>query len=127
MEVIMDKGYSLSEREFSLFCEVITSFHTIRDMDDMLVAIFQKQPSVIAIRSVSIALHDLANKESYFIRTVQEGKSRCESNDHFLHFPDNIGVAGWVMSNDRATAINDVSRDHRFYDGLNSEEDFTHG
>lgn len=122
--IMMEEGFSLSEKEFSLFCEAIASFHTIRDMDDMLVAIFRKIRYVIAIQGVSIALHDPANKEFYFIRTVEEGKSRSESNDRFLRFPDNLGVAGWVMSNNRATTINDVSRDHRFYDGLNSEEDF---
>jgi len=122
--IMMEEGFSLSEKEFSLFCEAIASFHTIRDMDDMLVAIFRKIGYVIAIQGVSIALHDPANKEFYFIRTVEEGKSRSESRDRFLRFPDNLGVAGWVMSNNRATTVNDVSRDHRFYDGFNSEEDF---
>lgn len=120
----MDQGFSLSEKEFSLFCEVITSFHTIRNMDEMLVAIFQKISSFIDIQGASIALHDPANKEFYFIRTIEKGKSRGESNNHFLRFPDHIGVAGWVMSNKRAAIINDVSEDHRYYDGLDSKEDF---
>ena len=121
----MKEGFSLSEKEFSLFCEVITSFHTIRNMDEMLVSIFRKIGSVIDIQGASIALHDPANKEFYFIRTIEEGKSRGESNKNFLRFPDDIGVAGWVMSNNRAPAIiNDVSQDDRFYDGLDSKEDF---
>jgi len=120
----MQEEFSRSEKEFSLFCEVITSFHTIRNMDDMLVAIFHKISSVIDIQGASIALHDPANKEFYFIRTIEEGKSRGESDNHFLRFPDNIGVAGWVMTNNRAAIINDVSEDHRFYDGLDSKEDF---
>jgi Nif-specific regulatory protein len=120
----MDQGFSLSEKEFSLFCEVITSFHTIRNMDEMLVTIFQKLSSVIDIQGASIALHDPANKEFYFIRTIEKGKSRGESDNRFLRFPDNIGVAGWVMSNNRAAIINDVSEDHRYYDGLDSKEDF---
>ncbi len=120
----MDQGFSLSEKEFSLFCEVITSFHTIRNMDEMLVAIFRKISSVINIQGASIALHDPANKEFYFIRTIEKGKSRGESDNQFLRFPDNIGVAGWVMSNNRAAIINDVSEDHRYYNGLDSKEDF---
>ena len=120
----MTDGFSLSEKEFALFCEVITSFHTIRDMDEMLVTIFQKVSTVIDIQGASIALHDPTNKEFYFIRTIEEGKSRGDSDHHFLRFPDNIGVAGWVMSNDQAAIINDVSKDQRYYDGLDSEEDF---
>ncbi len=120
----MEEGFSLSGKEFSLFCEIITSFHTIRNMDEMLVSIFRKISSVIDIQGASIALHDPANKEFYFIRTIEEGKSRGDSNKNFLRFPDNIGVAGWVMSNNRAAIINDVSKDHRFYDGLDSKDDF---
>ena len=120
----MQDGFSLSEKEFAMFCEVITSFHTIRDMDEMLVTIFQKVSTVIDIQGASIALHDPANKEFYFIRTIEKGKSRGDSDHHFLRFPDNIGVAGWVMSNDQAAIINDVSKDQRYYDGLDSEENF---
>ncbi|MGB3212725.1 MAG: sigma 54-interacting transcriptional regulator [Desulforhopalus sp.] len=120
----MKEGFSLSEKEFSLFCEVITSFHTIRDMDEMLVAIFQRISTVIDIQGVSIALHDPANKEFYFIRTIEKGKSRGESDNRFLRFPDNIGVAGWVMRQGQAAIINDVSEDQRYYDGLDSKEDF---
>jgi len=72
----MKEGFFLSEKEFSLFSEVITSFHTIRDMDDMLNAVFQKIRSVINIQGASIALHDPENKEFYFICTVEEGKNR---------------------------------------------------
>jgi Nif-specific regulatory protein len=92
MEVVeMDDGVPLSAKEFSLFCEVITSFHTIRDMDDMLLDIFQKIRSVIAIQGISIALHDPTNREFYFIRTVEEGRSRGESGSDFLRFPDDKG------------------------------------
>jgi Nif-specific regulatory protein len=93
-------------------------------MDDMLLDIFQKIRSVIAIQGISIALHDPTNREFYFIRTVEEGRSRGESGSDFLRFPDDKGAAGWAMRHERAVRINDVSRDHRFYDGLNSEKDF---
>jgi Nif-specific regulatory protein len=122
--VQMNEGFCLSEKEFSLFSEVITSFHTIRDMDDMLAAVFQKIRSVINMQGASIALHDPANKEFYFICTIEEDKSRGESKTRYLRFPDNIGVAGWAMRNNRAAIVNDVSQDDRFYDGLNSKEDF---
>lgn len=121
----MEEGFSLSEKEISLFCEVITSFHTIRDMDEMLVAIFDKIRSFIDIQGASIALHDPANKEFYFIRTVEVGKSRGETKNRFLRFPDDRGVAGWAMSNNRPAIIHDVNEDHRFYDGLNRQEEFT--
>jgi Nif-specific regulatory protein len=124
-EVIkMEDGFYLSEREFSLFCEAISSCHTVRELDDMLFIIFEKLRSVIAIQGMSIALHNPENKEFYFIRTVEQGKDRRESDDCFLRFPDQLGIAGWVMSNNRPTTVHDVSLDSRFYSGLNSKDDF---
>ncbi len=120
----MKNGFFLSEHEFMLFWEAISSFHTIRDLDEMLVTIFQKIRSFIDIQGASIALHDPANKEFYFIRTIENGKSGTKSPNRFLRFPDNVGVAGWVMSNDRAVIINDVSTDDRYYAGLDSNENF---
>ncbi len=121
----MEERFSLLEKEFTLFCEVITSFHTIRNMDEMLVAVFEKIRAFIDIQGASIALHDPAKKEFYFIRTIEEGKSRSESKRRYLRFPDDRGVAGWAMRNNCPAIINDVSQDHRFYDGLNRKEEFT--
>lgn len=120
----MDEVFSLSESEFSKFFEVITSFHTIRDMDEMLAAIFQKISSVIDIEGISIALHDPKNKEFYFIRTIEETRGASGHNKSIKRFPDDIGVAGWVMTNNRTTITNDVSEDKRYYNGLDSPEDF---
>lgn len=121
----MQEGFFLSEKEFSLFCEIIASFHTIRDMDEMLVTIFQKISCAIDMQGASLALHDPTNKEFYFIQTMEKGKSRGESENQYLRFPDNLGVAGWVMQTNRAAIINDVQEDSRFYDQLDSEKGFS--
>lgn len=121
----MEKGFSLSEKECLLFGEVITSFHTIRNMDEMLRAIFQKIRSFIEIQGASIALHDPGKKEFYFLRTIEEGKESGIVTRGSMSFPDDKGVAGWVMTNDRPAVIHDVTQDQRFYDGINNEEDFT--
>ena len=41
-----------------------------------------------------------------------------------MRFPDNVGVAGWVMENKRAAVINDVSQNGRFYSGMDDKEHF---
>jgi Nif-specific regulatory protein len=115
----------LSANEFSLFCEVTTSLQTIRDMDEMLLTIFQKIKSIFDIEGTSIALHDPANKEFYFIRTVGEGPGMKNADNLSLRFPDNKGVAGWVLENSRPAVINDVLRDCRFYAGMDGKEAFS--
>ena len=121
----MAEQLHLTERELSLFYEVSTSLHTIQDMDEMLLTIFQKIKSLFAIQGASVALHDPANKEFYFIRTVDEGPGMKLAKNFSLRFPDNKGVAGWVMEHNLPAVINDASQDHRLYDGLDAKDDFT--
>jgi Nif-specific regulatory protein len=118
----MAEGFSLSEFEFLLFCEVVTSFQTIRNMDTMLTTIFRKISSIIHIQGTSLALHDPEKKEFYFIRTIEEGQHRSEPNQQLFRFPDKDGVAGWVMKNNQAVIINNVSEDHRYFAGLDNKE-----
>jgi Nif-specific regulatory protein len=122
--VFMAEGFSLTEKEFSLFCEVITSFQKIHNMDTILATIFRKIRSIIHIQGASIALHDPANKQFYFIRTIEEAKNGSQANHQLLRFPDNDGVAGWVMSNNRAVIINDVAEDHRYFPGFDRKEGY---
>ena len=120
----MDEQLHLSEKEFSLFCDVATSFHTIRDMDEMLRTIFRKITSIFDIEGASIALHDPENKEFYFIQTVEEIDGQKQLRKKSLRFSDHQGIAGWVMEKNRTAVIDDVSLDGRFFNGIDAKEDF---
>ncbi len=114
----------LSEKDFSLFSEVIASFHTIGDMDEMLVTILAKIKTIFDIEGASIAMHDPVQKEFYFIRMVENNQLVGHPNRSALRFPDHKGVAGWVMEHDQSVFINDVSDDRRYYDGFDMLHDF---
>lgn len=114
----------LTENEFTLFCDVATSFHTIRDMDEMLRAIFNKISSIFNIEGASIALHDPVKKEFYFIQTVEEVDGKKKLRKKNLRFSDYQGIAGWVMEKNQTAVIQDVSKDGRFFDGIDAKEDF---
>ncbi len=114
----------LSENEFSLFCEVVASFHTILDMDEMLVTILHKIQTIFGIEGASIALHDPAEREFYFIRMIEGGYGEDGPDRSKFRFPDDRGIAGWVREHDQAVFINDVSRDERYFDGFDALQDF---
>jgi Nif-specific regulatory protein len=120
----MAEQLHLSDKEFSLFCEVTASFHTIRDMDEMILDIFSKIKSILNIEGASIALHEPVNKEFYFIRTVGECAGMKNTDNASLRFPDDKGVAGWVRENNCAAVINDVSSDSRFFSGMDAKGHF---
>jgi len=115
---------SFTKEDLSLLYETSTSIHAIRDLDEMLRSIMAKIKAVFHIEGASIALHDADRNEFYFIRTVEDEKDRDYVRMQKMRFPDHLGVAGWVLRENRPVIIPDVSKDDRFYKGLNHKEDF---
>jgi len=114
----------LSENEFTLFWEVATSLHTIRDMDEMLAAISRKVTTIFGIEGLSLALHDPLRKKFHFIQTVERLTGERQHNRP-ISFADHQGIAGWVMRTNQSAIIDDVSRDKRFFDGVDARENFS--
>ena len=124
METI-NQEISLTNEDLNLLYEASTSIHSISDLDKMLRNILQKIKAVFHIEGASIALHDAKRKEFYFIRTVEEQRSGQHEGMDRMRFPDHFGVAGWVLRENRAILISDVSKDDRFSNELDFQQEFT--
>ena len=114
----------LTDEDFNLLYEVSKSIHSIQDLTKLLQNILLKIKEVFAIEGASIALHDAVSKEFYFIRTVEEQCGIAKKEMDQMRFPDDYGVAGWVLRENRSVLIPDVSRDNRFSDSLGIQHDF---
>ena len=123
-DVALNGQVSLSANEFSLFYDIATSLHTIRDMDAMLATIFRKITSIFEIEGLSIALHDPNSKAFHFIQTV-EGMTGAKERNRPIIFADHQGIAGWVKQRNESAIINDVSQDERFFNGVDARENFS--
>lgn len=115
---------SFTKEDLTLFYEVSTSIHAIRDLDEMLRNILRTIKTVFQVEGASLALHDADRKEFYFIRTVEVEKNGDYERMKKMRFPDHLGVAGWVLRENRAVIIPDVSKDKRFFNGLDTQENF---
>lgn len=114
----------LTDKDLNLLYEVSNSIHSIGDPGIMLQNILLKIKAVFTVEGASIALHDFENKEFYFIRTVEEQQGGAQKKMYEMRFPDDFGVAGWVLRNGCSVKILDVSRDERFFDELDIQKDF---
>ena len=114
----------LSQTDLSLLRELIISFQTTHDIDDMFSEMQQKIAPLLNIEGSSIALHDPGKKEFYFYRS-HEGSSRDgrQSIASFT-FPDDRGIAGWVMDRNQSVIINDAASDDRVYTSDDMKSDF---
>ncbi len=119
-----EKEILLTNEDLNLLYEVSKSIHSIQDLTKLLQNILLKIKEVFAIEGASIALHDAVNKEFYFIRTVEEQCGIAKKEMDQMRFPDDYGVAGWVLRENRSVLIPDVSRDNRFSDKLGIQHDF---
>ena len=114
----------LTEEDLTLFYEVANSIHAIRDLDEMLQNILQKIKQVFRVDGASLALHDAERSEFYFIRTVEEAQNGDHERKKKMRFPDHLGVAGWVLRERKAAVIPDVSKDDRFFKGIDLQQDY---
>ena len=115
---------SFTKEDLALLYDASASIHAIRDLDEMLKSILHKIKTLFRIEGASIALHDADRKEFYFIRTVEEERNGDHRGMKEMRFPDNLGVAGWVLRENRPVVIQDASRDDRFFKGIDLQESF---
>ena len=120
----LDHEISLTGADIRLLYEVSTSIHSILDLDEMLQKVLMKIKDVFQIEGASIALHAPEEKSFYFIRTVEEQQNGRYEHKERMHFPDNYGVAGWVLRENQPVLISDVSSDERFKNELDIQQDF---
>jgi Nif-specific regulatory protein len=113
---------SLNKADLDLLYEVSTSIHSIHDLDEMLRNVLSKVRDVFQIEGASIALHDPKLKELYFIRTVEEQSGSAPQKMDEMRFPDDYGVAGWVLREQQPVLIPDVSKDERFTGQLDIQQ-----
>jgi len=114
----------LLDDDFSLFYQIATSIQEICDLDEMLKAILSKIKHAFQVEGASIVLHDPARKEFYFLRTAEAEMDNNPLLMKEMRFPDDVGVAGWVMREGQTVVIQNVARDERFFSGLDKKKGF---
>ncbi len=121
----MDHDHYLTDKDLLLFGDVVASFHSITNLDEMLAVIFAKIKSIFAIEGASIALHDAAAKEFYFYRTVEQTDPLGKPAPLLFSFPDHQGIAGWVKEHDQTVHIDNVENDDRVLNIDPPDSDFS--
>ncbi len=110
-----DMETSFSRQDLQLLYEVSTSIHAIKDFDEMLRVVLHKIKEVFRIDGASLALHEPDQKMFYFIQTVEMQQDIGHKDIEKMHFPDHLGVAGWVLQHNQPVLIPDASKDERIF------------
>ncbi|MDJ0665818.1 MAG: sigma 54-interacting transcriptional regulator [Desulfobacterales bacterium] len=116
--------FSFSNRELALLHDVSASIQAFTELNQLLQYILRKVKGAFNIEGASIALHDPARQEFYFIRTVEEEDQQEPEDAAQMRFPDHYGVAGWVFRENQTVVIPDVAKDERFSNQLHLQQHF---
>ena len=111
----------LTNKALALFYQVAINISEIRQLNDLLSNILSSTTSAFEIEGVSIALHDTERHELYFIRTIEEGRDGQDKRKETMRFDDSIGIGGWVLHESKPALVPDVSKDSRFFNGMDGE------
>jgi len=119
-----DMETPFSRRDLKLLYEVSTSIYAIKDFDEMLRVVLHRIKEVFRIDGASLALHEPDQKMFYFIQTVEMQQVGGPKDIEKMHFPDHLGVAGWVLQNNKPVLISDASKDDRILKEFSIDKEF---
>ena len=110
---MQDINSEITDKDLKLFQDISTSIHAVKDFDEMLQHILHQIKTTFHVDGASIALHEPDNKEFYFIRTIEMQKHGRDSDIEKMRFPEHLGIAGWVLTNNQTAIIPDTDKDER--------------
>jgi Nif-specific regulatory protein len=106
--------------QLSLFLELSRAFSTLMELGDLLPLVMTRTNKVFAAESCALLLLDEERQELFFPVTSDISPERAERMKA-MRFPADKGVAGWVLQQGRPALVPDVSRDRRFYAGVDRQ------
>lgn len=110
---------STPSQRLRLLYEVSRQLPTFADLDELLAYATRRTRELFEAEGCSVLLLDRARREFYFPAASQsESRKQTEARLAEVRFPADRGIAGWVLINDEAVRVEDVSRDERFYRGV---------
>ncbi len=110
---MQDDNFEITDKDLRLFQEISTSIHAVKNFDEMLQHILYQIKTAFHVDGASIALHEPEKKEFYFIRTIEMQKHGRDADIEKMRFPEQRGIAGWVLANDQTAIIPDTDKDER--------------
>jgi len=114
---------SVGERLHLLY-ELNRGLTSFTDMDGLLRYVTDRARELFNAEGCALLLLDRQRGEFYF-PVASERKKVHEIRLATVRFPADRGIAGWVLAHDEAVLIDDVSKDARFFAGVDARTDMT--
>jgi len=109
-------------QEFKSLWDISRSLHQYLNIDDLISHIFKKITELMAVETISIALHDEKSNELVFCWSGDIPIASEQSDK--IRFPADQGIAGSVFNSGKSELILDVAKDHRHFQKIDDATRF---
>jgi GAF domain-containing protein len=104
-----------------LLYELNRRLTTASDLDELVRFATRRTRELFEADGCSILLLDAERAEFHFpVSSQSESQRASQSVLESIRFPAAQGIAGWVVANDTPALVTDVTRDSRFYPGVDT-------
>lgn len=107
-------------KRFQVLLEINANINSTMDLEMLLRTIIDVAATVADAEASSLALRDAGTGELVFHLASGESGKTVES----LRLPKGQGIAGWVAENGESVIVPDVSKDKRFFKGVDEKSAF---
>lgn len=112
-------------QQLELLYEVNRQLATFSDLEEIERYITRRVRELFEADGAALLVLDRSRNELTFpIASQRESGSRTSQALSEVRFPAPAGIAGWVLHQDEAAAVPDVTQDQRFYGGVDAETGF---
>jgi GAF domain-containing protein len=109
-----------------LLYEVNRELTSFTALDGLLRYVTQRARELFDAEGCALLLLDRQRREFYFpVASQDEAHRRSGARLREIRFPAGRGIAGWVLTHGEAAAVPDVSKDARFYAGVDQQTSMT--
>lgn len=111
-----------ADKRLHLLYELNRRLTTLEDPHEFQTYITRCTREIFDAEGGSLLLLDRSRNEFYFpVASQKAGSNVTPAQLGEIRFPADRGVAGWVLANDQAVWVPDVSRDERFYSDVDKK------
>ncbi|MGA1867267.1 MAG: sigma 54-interacting transcriptional regulator [bacterium] len=124
MDSVSDKNLYMSNSDLkqklsqlTMLYDITRAVNSIIDRDELLKFILKKTKEILDVHGTSLIFWD-PNEKMFYFPVVAEETSEIENHLKHLRFPKDKGIAGWVFCQGKPAIVQDVTKDKRFYKGI---------
>jgi GAF domain-containing protein len=109
-----------------LLYEINRRLTTLSDLDALVHYATERTRELFNAEGCALLLLDRETHELYFpVVSASAAHRTAQQRLAAVRFPADRGIAGWVLSHNQAVRIDDVSKDARFYQGVDQTTQMT--